>query len=140
MDSRALGVGRFPGAHRQHGEGLKGGEEHAFTDAFENEAGEDDEVVGGALGVADGAAQAVFAEEDVAVGEEEPRGCGLTRGERHGVGFAHPAGGQFLDMEDADRFALCAAFGGDAVHDFACVVSGAVVDGEDLDGDSLLSE
>ena len=74
------------------------------------------------------------------VGEEQPRRCGLACGQGHGVGFAHPAIGQFLNVDHADAFLLCAAFGGDAVHDLACFVGRAVVDGEDFEEDALLRQ
>ena len=87
-----------------------------------------------------GRARGVGAEEDVAVGEEQPGGRGLTGGESHGVGLAHPAVREGVDVEDGEGFAGRVGFGGDAVDDGAGCVGGAVVDGDDVDGDGLDEE
>ena len=94
----------------------------------------------GFVSKAEGALEDIVAEENVAVGEEQPGGCGLTSGESHSVGLAHPALGEVVDVEDGEGFPGWLRFGGEAVHDSAGCVGGAVVDGDDVDGDGLGEE
>jgi len=51
----------------------------------------------------------------------------LAGGERHGVGLAHPAVGEGFDVEDGEGFSGWLRFGGEAVHDGAGCVGGAIV-------------
>ena len=69
----------------------------------------------------------------------------MASGEGHGVVLAHPACGEGLDVDYAEEFGGtpnigCLGFGGDLVHEGAGCVGGAVVDGEDFDGDGLGEE
>jgi hypothetical protein len=48
--------------------------------------------------------------------------------------------GRVVDVEDGEGFAGWLRFGGEAVHDGAGCVGGAIVDGDDGDGDGLREE
>src|ERR1700690_408328 len=97
-----FGVGDFPGAMTKDEHQLEERQHHFFSDMLHQHARKQYDVIGALLfGVGDGAADAIGAEHDVGVGEEQP--IGIRRGFRggvHSVGFAHPARGEFFYVDD----------------------------------------
>jgi hypothetical protein len=139
------GVGNFPGSEGEHGETSKDGCHQPLAWGFKDEGERKGDVVClGFVGEAEGALESVGAEENVAVGEEQPFGCGLAGSESHGVGLAHPAFGEGVDVDDGEEFSggqgFCSEAGGHGIHDRASGVRGAVVDSDDFDRNGLIEE
>jgi len=132
-----LGVGDFPEADVPTSEGLKGSEDGGFHDALDFEGKGDDDMVGPVgLGISEAEGDGARVEFDVSISEEEPWGGGAGGGEGKGVGLSEPAFGEFPIVDDFELVWGGVGFGGDGVHERAGAVSGAVVDGDDLEADS----
>jgi len=143
-------VGGFPGAEREQGEATDDGGHESLSGSVEDQGEREGDVIGlRFVGEAEGTLEGVLAEENVAVGEEQPWGCGLASSEGHSVGLAHPAFREVVDVEDGEGFARSLNFegsrfggdlGGKGIHEGTGLVGGAVIDGDDFDGDGLVKE
>src|SRR3954467_6391065 len=106
---------------------------------MKDDGGREDEVVSVEFdGFTHGELESSRTEEDVAVGEENPGRCCAVCSGSEGVRLAEPACGEFSDVDDFELVGAIASacFGGNCVHDAAGAISGAVIDGDDLEFDA----
>ena len=82
------------------------------------------------MGVSQGTPESIGLEKNVGIGEKQPVAAGLLGGTPHGVRLAHPAGGQFGDMDDLEPVTWCGR--GNSFHDFSGLIGGAVIYRDDF--------
>jgi hypothetical protein len=115
-------------------EQLIGGEHDLLAHAAHDVARNQNDMVGAlALSVGNGAAEAIGAEADVGVGEQNPfrrrsAGHGLFCGQPHGMRLAQPSRRKIGDVQHVQR--RTGMRGGNTVEDLAGGIGGAVVDGK----------